>query len=106
MRLPVHTAECSSRAVGAPAVDVAVHVSRAGSYLPPVFVYIELPVIPPHTIIRLPVQMAVWYDRTAGAFVVEIGVQVSSGTQRLCAASTPYVWTGAPPTAPQAPAGE
>jgi hypothetical protein len=51
--VPLHTAVCSDRAVGAPLVLVAVQLSVAGSYLPPVFAPL------PQTIISLPVQTAV-----------------------------------------------
>jgi hypothetical protein len=73
--LPVHTAVYSALAVGAPVVDVAVHVSAAGSYRPPVFK--SVPLFPPQTIIRVPVHTAVWSSLPAGAPVVDVAVQVS-----------------------------
>jgi len=56
--LPVHTAVCSDRASGESGVLVAVQLSVAGLYLPPVFKK-PLSPAPPHTIISLPVQTAV-----------------------------------------------
>src|SRR5258706_11087352 len=48
--------------------------------------------LPPQTTIRLPVQTAVWNPRAAGAFAVEVGVQVSvEGSYR------PPVGVDAPP---------
>ena len=55
--LPLQTAVWELRAAGALAVLVAVQLSVAGEYLPPLFE--RTPVPPPHTIISLPVQMAV-----------------------------------------------
>ena len=56
--LPVHTAVCPYRAVGALVVLVAVQVFVRGLYLPPVFV--DPPEsLPPQTIISLPVHTAV-----------------------------------------------
>jgi hypothetical protein len=57
--LPVHTAVCASRAVGALAMLVAIQLSVPGLYLPPVFKRVKLKVSPPQTIISLPVQTAV-----------------------------------------------
>jgi hypothetical protein len=51
--VPLHTAVCPDRAVGALLVLVADQLSVVGSYLPPVFVKL------PQTIISLPVQTAV-----------------------------------------------
>ena len=52
--LPVQTAVCRSRPVGAFAVVVAPQPSVPGLYLPPVF---EKPLLyPPHMIISFPVQ--------------------------------------------------
>jgi hypothetical protein len=51
--LPVHTAVCDSRPLGALVVLVAVQLSVAGLYLPPVLK--KLPPYPPQTIISLPV---------------------------------------------------
>jgi hypothetical protein len=55
--LPVHTAVCPPRALGALMVLVAVQLSVPGLYLPPVFK--SLPLYPPQTIIWLPVHTAV-----------------------------------------------
>ena len=56
-------------------VFVGVQVFMLGSYFPPVFkTPMELP--PPHTIISLPVQTAVWKKRAAGVLVVVVGVQL------------------------------
>ena len=55
---------------------VAVQVSVAGLYLPPVFR--KLPgARPPQTIISLPLQTAVWYDRAVGALAKLVAVQLS-----------------------------
>ena len=56
--LPVQTAVCCSRALGALVVLVAVQVSVPGLYLPPVLKAL-LPLPPPQTIISLPVHTAV-----------------------------------------------
>src|SRR6185369_14860306 len=78
IRLRAQTAECRYRASGVFAVEVGVHVSVAGSYRPPVPVWPgEAPSYPPHTIIRFPVQTAVWSWRAAGALALAVGVQVS-----------------------------
>jgi hypothetical protein len=55
--LPVHTAVCPARLLGAPLLPVVIQSSVAGLYLPPVF---SLPsaVSPPQTIISLPVHIA------------------------------------------------
>jgi hypothetical protein len=55
--LPVQTAVCSSRPVGALVVLLAVQLSVLGSYLPPVFES-SVTSTPPQTIISLPVQTA------------------------------------------------
>ena len=52
--LPVQTAVCCPRALGALVVLVAVQLSVVGLYLPPV-----LSLVPPQTIISLPVHTAV-----------------------------------------------
>jgi hypothetical protein len=57
-------------------VLVAVQVSVAGSYLPPVFTSL-FPSFPPQTIISVPVQTAVCRYRPTGALVVVVAVQVS-----------------------------
>ena len=72
MRSPVHTAECPRYAAGAPDVFVVVHVSAAGSYVPPVFD------TPPHTTIRLPVHTAVCVERCDGAPDKLVGVHASA----------------------------
>jgi hypothetical protein len=55
-------------------VLVAVQLSVAGLYLPPVFKY--MPLYPPQTIISLPVQTA-GHVRAVGALVVLVAVQLS-----------------------------
>ena len=57
--LPVHTATCPTRAVGALIVLVAVQLSLFGLYLPPVFVTLNRPSAPPQIIISVPVHTAV-----------------------------------------------
>ena len=61
--LPVQTAVCPYRAVGALVTLVAVQLSVPGLYLRPSFKYSPpvLILVPPQTIISLPVQIAVWY---------------------------------------------
>jgi hypothetical protein len=56
--LPVQTAVCSARRVGALVVLVAVQLSVLGLYLPPVSKSLPTPT-PPQTIISLPVQTTV-----------------------------------------------
>ena len=56
--LPVQTAPCESRAMGAFVVLVGVQLSVLGLYLPPVFKTSLVP-SPPQTIISVPVQTAV-----------------------------------------------
>src|ERR1043166_7502219 len=68
MLLPVHTALWNSRPTGAFVVLVALQLSVIGLYLPPVFTSLPLTSKPPHTIISLPVQMAVESARAVGAF--------------------------------------
>jgi hypothetical protein len=78
MRLPVQIAEWACRGVGMFSVDVGVQASNAGSYRPPVLndePFVLEP--PPHTIIKPPVQTAVWDVRPVGAFVSERGDQLS-----------------------------
>ena len=58
-------------------VLVAVHVSVAGLYLPPVFKYPLQQSTPPQTIISVPVQIAVCSSRAAGALAVLVVVQLS-----------------------------
>ena len=57
--LPVQTAVCHTRPVGALVVLVAIQLSVVGLYLPPVFTRFPKPAYPPQTIISLPVQTAV-----------------------------------------------
>jgi hypothetical protein len=56
--LPVHTAVCQYRPVGALVVLVDVQLSVPGVYLPPVFKD-TVPLNPPQAIISLPVHTAV-----------------------------------------------
>ena len=56
--LPVQIAVCNDRADGALVVLMGVQLSVLGLYLPPVF-NSPLSPTPPHTIISVPVQMAV-----------------------------------------------
>jgi len=65
------------RAEGALVVLVAVQLSVLGSYLPPVFKLL-VPLYPPQTIISVPVQTAVWFDRAEGALIVLVAVHVLS----------------------------
>src|SRR6266850_1647483 len=74
--LPVQTAVCCSRALGALVVLVAVQVSVPGLYLPPVLKAL-LPLPPPQTIISLPVQTALCRYRATGALVVLVAAQLS-----------------------------
>ena len=62
---------------------IVVQLSVAGLYLPPV---LNSPAddVPPHTIISLPVQIAVCESRGDGAFVVVIAVQLSSVQPARC----------------------
>jgi hypothetical protein len=57
-------------------VVVAVQLLVSALYLPPVF-NTSLPLAPPHTIISLPVQTAVWPARASGTLTVLVAVQVS-----------------------------
>src|SRR6478609_5124573 len=54
---------------------VVVQLLVLGLYLPPVFK--ELPLVPPQTIISLPLQTAVWKFRATDAVVVLVAVQLS-----------------------------
>ena len=56
---------------------VGAQVLVFGLYLPPLLKYVEEPLYPPHTIISLPVQIAVGDCRPAGALVVLVTVQLS-----------------------------
>jgi hypothetical protein len=59
-------------------MEVAVHESIEGSYLPPVFkTDSEGSLYPPQTIISEPVQTAVWPLLPKGAFVTEVAVHES-----------------------------
>jgi hypothetical protein len=75
--VPVHTAVCKSRPVGALVVLVAVQLSVAGLYLAPVLKKFPMKSLPPQTIIALPVQIAVWFCRPEGALVVVVAAHVS-----------------------------
>ena len=55
--LPLHSAVCSTRALGASVMLVAVQLSAPGLYLAPVFK--KMPLVPPQTIISLPLHTAV-----------------------------------------------
>src|SRR6185503_4936209 len=68
--LPVQTAVCSYRAVGAFTVVVGVQVSARGSY--------RLPVFPTQITITVPVHTAVWTELASGPVPVDVGVQVSA----------------------------
>ena len=75
--LPVHTAVCKARALGALVVLVALQLSMLALYLPPVLNSFVVPCSnPPHTIISLPVQIAVCASRASGALVMLVGVQL------------------------------
>src|ERR1043166_4682392 len=74
--LPVHTAVCSDRAVGAFVVVVAVQLFVPGLYLPPVLKGTKFSFHPPQTIISLPIHTAVWPVRAVGALVVLVAVQL------------------------------
>ena len=88
--LPVQTAVCSSRPVGALVVLMAVQLSVPGLYLPPVFKKTELP-LPPQMITSLPVQTAVCPTRLSGALVVLVAVQLSVlGLYRLPVFKSPF----------------
>src|SRR5438874_9823410 len=75
--LPVQTAECRLRPVGALVVLVAVQLSVLGSYLPPVLKKVPGPVSPPQTIISVPVQTVVNAYLPSGALVL-VATHVSS----------------------------
>src|SRR6267142_5774371 len=76
--LPLHTALCSFRPIGALTVLVAVQLFVPGLYFPPVFMNSEFPA-PPQTIISLPVHTAVAANRAAGGLIVLVAAQVSVG---------------------------
>src|SRR5438034_1267039 len=111
--LPVQSAVCTNRAVGASTVLVGVQLSMIGLYQHPVFsLQLSQQPPPPHTIISLPVQSALWPRRAVGAFTTVVGVQLSmthskeeisgssyvSDVRALAAASA-----CAPPYAPRLP---
>ena len=63
---------------------VVSQLSVLGAYFPPVFVAIP-ELIPPHTIISLPVHTAVWESRPVGTFVKLVAVQrLSQGDGGAC----------------------
>jgi len=64
--------------MGALVVLMGVQLSVLGLYLPPVFKPLMRSVVPPQTIISLPVHTAVGSIRPSGAFVMLVGVQVLS----------------------------
>src|ERR1700726_2882778 len=74
--LPVHTAVCVSRAVGALVMLVAIQLSVLGLYLPPLLKTV-VSLVPPQTIISLPLHTAVGPYRAVGAFVVLVAIQLS-----------------------------
>ena len=74
--IPVQTAACLDRLVGALSVLVAVQLFVIGLYLPPVLNSVGS-LVPPHTTISLPVHIAVAPYRAAGALVVLVAVQLS-----------------------------
>ena len=57
-------------------VVIVVQVSVLGLYRAPVLRY-GPPVVPPHTIISLPVHTALCLDREVGAKLSDVGTQVS-----------------------------
>ena len=72
-------------------VLVVIQLSAVGLYLPPVFKTLP-PAAPPHTIISVPVQTAVCWDRAAAALVVLVGVHVSSLHVATLSKILPKVW--------------
>ena len=75
--VPVHTAVWESRGSGALVVLVATQLLVAGVYLPPVLKSLNIPAVPPQTIIWLPVQTALCPARGSGALVVVVAVHES-----------------------------
>ena len=59
--------------MGALVLVVATQLSVLGLYLPPLFRLLVV-VVPPQTIISVPVHTAVWNHRAAGALVVVVAV--------------------------------
>src|SRR5688500_9823790 len=76
---PVHTAECNLRSVGAFVVLIGFHTPDSGLNLPPSLARTSASfrVSPPHTIISLPVQIAVCPNLPSGAEFVSIAVHES-----------------------------
>src|SRR5262245_8237561 len=75
---PVQTAVCRKRSSRKPGMAVGVHVFEVGSYWPPSRNDSQVPpapASPPHTIIRVPVQTAVWDMRPGGEAMSETGLQ-------------------------------
>ena len=56
---------------------LAVQPDVPGLYLPPVLNRSPTALLPPHTIISAPVQIAVWPNRAEGALVRLVAVQLS-----------------------------
>jgi hypothetical protein len=75
---------------------VAIQLFVLGLYRPPVLREFGNPIVPPQTIISLPVHTAVWDHRAAGAFVMLVGSQVS-----MPGLYTPPVLVGPPSPPPQ-----
>jgi len=71
--VPVQTADASARPDGTPGpVEVAIQLSLAGSYRPPVFVH-----APPQTINSVPVQILAAYAGSVGTpLPVEVAIQL------------------------------
>ncbi len=74
--VPVQTAVCSFRPLGALLVLVAIQLFVFGLYLPPVLKPVRS-LVPPQMIISVPVQTAVGPYRALGALVVLVAVQLS-----------------------------
>jgi hypothetical protein len=73
-------------------VLMGVQVSVLGLYLPPVLRPLMRSVVPPQTIISLPVHTAVGSIRPSGAFVVLVGVHVSSVHGGAPSGILPELW--------------
>jgi hypothetical protein len=76
---------------------MAVQLSVLGLYPPPVFKTLPL-APPPQTIISLPVQTAVCWDRAAGALVVLVAVHVLSLHVAAPSKVLPKIWGPKKPT--------
>ena len=63
---------------------VAVQLSVAGLYLPPVLRIVPLLSYPPHTIMSAVVHTAVFQTRAVGALLVLVALQVSSVQVGVC----------------------